>query len=338
MDDDAVFISYKIDDRSYVSYIKREIHNLVTGKGFIPQKVGEIDIIVAELTSNLIKFAEEGELLYCTGHDEGGEFFEVFCIDNGKGISDLSRMLRDGVSSSETLGQGLGAIRRLSYSSSIYTLPGWGTIMHSKVYKAEALPKKQSMADVGVLQVCCPGEVVCGDGYIAKRIGNGMQFLMGDGLGHGTYAHEAAVTATKAFETCKQVSPTEVIRHIHENVKKTRGLVASVAYVDYVAKKWYMCGVGNIATVLFTGLYGKTHTPYNGIIGMNIPRTLNDTVVNLEKYQTLVMHSDGLRSRWNLSSLPGILKYDPNVIAAALYKDNSRRNDDMSVMVAKINL
>ncbi|MCW4469404.1 SpoIIE family protein phosphatase [Flavobacterium sp. MFBS3-15] len=336
--DDAVFVNYKIDDRSYVSYIKREIHNLVTGIGFSPKKVGEVDIVISELTSNLIKFADEGELLYRLGNDDGGDFLEVFCLDNGKGIKDLSKMLLDGMSSSDTLGQGLGAIKRLSHSSSIYTLPGWGTVMHSRIYIDDTVERRQTTVETGVVQVCCPGETVCGDGFSTKKIGNGMQFLMGDGLGHGINAHEAALAAIKAFKSCREVSPTAVIRHIHENVKKTRGLVATVAYLDYTAKKWHMCGVGNISTVLFTGLYGKTHTPYNGIVGMNIPRTLTDTVLDLEKYQTLIMHSDGLRSRWNLANLPGILKHDPNVIAAALYKDNARFNDDMSVLAAKINI
>lgn len=334
--DDAVFLNYKIDDRSYVSYIKREIHNLVTGIGFSPKKVGEVDIVVAELTSNLIKFADEGNLLYRLGTDEGGNFFEVYCLDNGAGITNLNKMLQDGMSSSDTLGQGLGAISRLSHSSSIYTVPGWGTLMHSKIYGKENTAVRKDPFDLGALQICCPGETVCGDGYSIKKVANGMQFFMGDGLGHGIHAHEAATEAIKAFKACREKSPAEIIRYIHENVKKTRGLVATVGCVDYTSKKWYFCGVGNISTILFTGMSGKTYSPYNGIVGLNIPRTLNDTVLDLEKYQTLIMHSDGLRSRWNLSGLPGILKHDPNVIAAALYKDNARFNDDMSIFAAKI--
>ena len=169
--DDAVFVNYKIDDRSYVSYIKREIHNLVTGIGFSPKKVGEVDIVISELTSNLIKFADEGELLYRLGNDDGGDFLEVFCLDNGKGIKDLSKMLLDGMSSSDTLGQGLGAIKRLSHSSSIYTLPGWGTVMHSRIYSDDAVERRQTTVETGVVQVCCPGETVCGDGFSTKKIG-----------------------------------------------------------------------------------------------------------------------------------------------------------------------
>lgn len=337
--DDAVFLNYKIEDRSYVSYIKREIHNLVTAEGFSSQKIGEIDIIVAELTSNLIKFAETGELLYRIGSDENGTFFEVNCIDSGKGIKNLPRMMLDGVSSSETLGQGLGAIDRLSHASAIYTKNDWGTVVHSKVYKNEVgLSHRKKNIDCGVVQVCCPGEKVCGDGYAVKKVENGFQFFMGDGLGHGINAHEAAQEAIKAFKECREKSPSDILRYIHQSVKKTRGLVASVIHLDITNQKWSICGIGNISVSIYTGLTAKNYTPYNGILGHNIPRTLNNSLQDLEKYQTLIMHSDGLRTRWNLTDLPGILKYDPNVIAAVLYKDNARHNDDMSVFTAKINI
>lgn len=337
--DDTVLLNYKINDRSYVSYVKREIHNLVVAEGFGSQKVGEIDIVVSELTSNLVKFAEEGELLYRVSTDENGTFFEIYCIDGGKGIPNLARMRQDGVSTSETLGQGLGAIERLSYSSSIFTNTDWGTVVHSKIYKKEVAPlKNKKTIDFGMVQVCCPGEKVCGDGYAVKRFGNGYQFFMGDGLGHGANAHEAAEEAIVAFKECKEKSPSEVLRYIHLQTKKTRGLVATVVYLDFEAKKWTICGIGNISTSIYTGLSAKNYTPYNGIVGHNIPRTINDSFQILEKYQTLIMHSDGLRTRWNLSELPGILKFDPNIIAAALYKDNARHNDDMTLFAAKINM
>jgi len=248
-------------------------------------------------------------------------------------------MMQDGASSSATLGQGLGAITRLSHTSNVYTLPNWGTVVYSKIYKQDvtATALKKGI-ELGAVQVCCPGETVCGDGYAVKKMGNGYQFFMGDGLGHGVHAHEAANEAIAAFKECKEKSPAEVLRYINMSVKKTRGLVATVAYLNYETQKWLMCGIGNISTSLYTGLSSKNYTPYNGIVGHNIPRTLNDSVSEVEKYQMLIMHSDGLRTRWNLSDLPGILKYDPNIISAVLYKDNARHNDDMTVFAAKINL
>jgi hypothetical protein len=77
--------------------------------------------------------------------------------------------------------------------------------------------------------------------------------------------------------------------------------------------------------------------PHNGVIGMNIPRVLNNSALPSEKNQRLIMCSDGIRSGWDLSKYPSILRYDNAVIAAAIHKDFSRKTDDTSVLVASIN-
>ena len=47
------------------------------------------------------------------------------------------------------------------------------------------------------------------------------------------------------------------------------------------------------------------------------------------------MHSDGLRSGWDLSAYPGVARRDPLVTAALLIRDFERGRDDVSVVVAK---
>ena len=49
----------------------------------------------------------------------------------------------------------------------------------------------------------------------------------------------------------------------------------------------------------------------------------------------LVMHSDGLATRWDLHSYPGIWNKPPGTIAAILHRDFSRGRDDVTVLVAK---
>lgn len=337
--DSTFFSSYKIDDRSYVAFVKREIHNLLINSGFSTQKAGEVDIVVSELTSNLIKYAQSGELLYRIDSDESNLFFEIFCIDNGVGIANVAKMMKDGNTSSSSLGQGLGAIDRLSDFFQIYTLRDWGTVQHSKIYREPFthVPGRKAI-DFGVTQVCAPGELICGDGYFVKMTGKGMQILVGDGLGHGMKAHEAVKEAIASFIASKQSSPAEILKEINNDVKKTRGLVGMVASLDFSNKEWRLCGVGNISTRIYEGMLCKNYNSYNGIIGHNFPRTLNESVVPMVRHQTLIMHSDGLNTRWNMANLPSILKFDPRIIATTLYKDNARRNDDMTVLVAKINI
>jgi hypothetical protein len=106
--------------------------------------------------------------------------------------------------------------------------------------------------------------------------------------------------------------------------------------LDTKEKDIRICGVGNIATRIYNGIVLKNNMPYNGIVGLNIPVTLNNTVTPMEKYQTIVLCSDGITTRWDIMKYPSILKYDPLIIAAAIYRDHGRKTDDMSVLVAKI--
>lgn len=336
---DSTFSTYKIDDRSLIAFIKREIHNQAIESGFGPHRAGEIDIIISELTSNLIKYAGSGELLYRVLKEEGKEILEIYCLDDGAGIANINKIMADGYSSSNTLGQGLGAIKRLSNGFNIYSIKDWGTIQYIKIKETNAIEHivPHKTLDFAAIKVNCPGERVCGDGYYVKHTPGGFQIFMGDGLGHGVNAHEAVGAAIKAFKVTRETNPVEILRELHKEVKKTRGLVATIASVDYKAGTWTICGIGNISTRLYNGLENKTYTPYNGIVGHNIPRTLNSTTLPYLKHQMIVMHSDGLKTRWSLNDLPSLLKYEPALIAGALYKGNVRGNDDTTVFVGKIN-
>lgn len=75
---------------------------------------------------------------------------------------------------------------------------------------------------------------------------------------------------------------------------------------------------------------------YNGIVGHNIPNTINDQHYNIKDFNQLVLCSDGIKTRWEISKYPGILKHDPSILAASIYKDHARRTDDMSVVVIKV--
>src|SRR6202012_4726554 len=108
----------------------------------------------------------------------------------------------------------------------------------------------------------------------------------------------------------KHHEPSEILRYIHADVKKTRGLVATVVTLDTKEKDIKICGVGNIATRIYNGIVLKNNMSYNGIVGLNIPTTLNNTMTPMEKYQTIVLCSDGITTRWDIMKYPAILKYD----------------------------
>jgi hypothetical protein len=56
---------------------------------------------------------------------------------------------------------------------------------------------------------------------------------------------------------------------------------------------------------------------------------------SLDSGSILVMFSDGLMSNWDPAAYPALWSYDPAIIAAVLYRDFSRRRDDVTVVVRK---
>jgi anti-sigma regulatory factor (Ser/Thr protein kinase) len=335
--DNIPYRSFPVTDRSFVAVLKREIHLLAIGLGFSAKKIGEVDIIVAELSSNLVKYTKTGEILVKPATEGSNKGLELISLDNGPGMTDPVRMMTDGVSTGGSLGQGLGAIRRLADTFQLYSVPGWGTIGLVRVFQkpvktTEAIPK----ATVQALIVPKPGETACGDGCFYKLTSTSLSVFLGDGLGHGLLAQQAVQQALRTVAQQYDSSPASWLTAVHRTAIGTRGLVATGAVFDFVSRKWKVCGVGNIKTQLSSQQQTKNYLAQNGILGYNLPRVLTDQEMGYEPGQCLVMASDGLQTRWSLARYPYIGRYDPIVLAAALYKEHARQTDDMSVVVARI--
>jgi anti-sigma regulatory factor (Ser/Thr protein kinase) len=327
---------FTVEDRSYFSLLKKEIHGIAIKAGFNENKVGEIDIVVAEIVSNLVKHGNGGKLLVKLVQQDGIEGIELISIDNGQGMADVGKMMVDGMSTTNTLGQGLGAIKRMSDVFQVYSQKEWGTVVLSRIFK-EALSYKKKRHEIRTVVVAKPGEEECGDGFYCTMNETSVRVFLGDGLGHGKEASIAVNIAMDAFKTCTEESATETIRFIHTAVRKTRGLVATVAIYDIDQKNWRICGVGNIATRLINGIETKNCMGYNGIIGYNMPTTMKDHEVPADNGQVLFLCSDGIKTRWDHIRYPAILKYDLSVFASVVFKDFARFTDDMSLAAIKLN-
>ncbi len=329
--------SYPLTDRSYISIVKREVRALVTKLGFSTTKVGEVDIILAELASNLVKYAREGEILVRPMFSADNAGLELISVDSGPGMTDINRMMTDGVSTGGSLGQGLGAVKRLADLFQLYSLPTRGTVALVRVYqKSNAPVPASSLGDVQCVIVPKVGETACGDSAYAQLTPTALTLFLGDGLGHGASAQQAVRLANQTMERQRERSPALWLTAIHRAAIGTRGLVGTGAVFDFSSRKWKICGVGNIKTQLNGMLQVKNYIPQNGILGYNLPRKLTEYELPYEPGQCLVMASDGIRNRWNPNRYPNISRYSSTVMAAAIYKEFARQTDDMSVMVARI--
>jgi anti-sigma regulatory factor (Ser/Thr protein kinase) len=333
---DATHISFAANDRSYFSLLKKEIHKRAEDAGISAVKINALDLIVAEMTSNLFKYAKDGEILMGVFGQGSSAYIELISIDNGPGMINPVKMMQDGMSTANTMGHGLGSIKRMSDTFDLYSLSGWGTIVLSRVYnnaKDLNVPEKVVVRPIVVYK---PGEITSGDGISIKKTDKYLKLMLADGLGHGPEANKAINEAAAAFKVFPEYSPTETLRFVHANIKKTRGAVINILAYNYQTRLWSSTGIGNIATRLIGPAIVKNQMSYNGIVGHNIPNTMNDQEYPAEQFNEVVLCSDGIKTRWDLAKYPMIQKKDPAVLGAAIYKDHARKTDDMSVVVIKI--
>ena len=93
-------------------------------------------------------------------------------------------------------------------------------------------------------------------------------------------------------------------------------------------------GLGNIAASIVSPRESKSLISYNGIAGHEA-RKIQEFGYEWPADALLVVHSDGLSARWDLSRYPGLAVRDPSVVAGVLYRDFSRGRDDALVVVVR---
>jgi Stage II sporulation protein E (SpoIIE) len=94
-------------------------------------------------------------------------------------------------------------------------------------------------------------------------------------------------------------------------------------------------GLGNVAgTILLPG-GGRHHlVSTNGTAGHQA-RRIQEFQYPLPAGSIVVVHSDGLNSLWDLAPYPGVWSRHRSVIAGVLFRDFSRRRDDVTVVVMR---
>ncbi len=298
---------------------------------------GRIAIVVTELGTNLARHATKGRLLIgCRSSDEGCQV-EVISVDSGPGMADVARCLRDGYSSGGTPGNGLGAVQRLSSDFSVFSEPGKGTILLSRTWvpspaAPQALSPRARFAHAGIC-LPAPGETVSGDAWDIRFDDGKATVIVADGLGHGPIAAEAAAEALKVFANVR-AAPSVVLERAHAALRVTRGAAVSIAEVDAGAGTVLFAGAGNVVGRLISGVEDRTLMSQHGTVGVQV-RKLQDLSYAWPDHSIVVLHSDGLTTRWNLKDAGGLLQCDPAVVAAWLLREHARGHDDVTVVVLK---
>jgi serine/threonine-protein kinase RsbT len=100
---------------------------LATSIGFDDIDRTRIEIVILELTRNILTHARSGELLLEPVEQAGRRGIAVEARDRGPGIPDIALAMRDGYSTANTLGAGLPGVKRLMDLFEITSEVGIGT-------------------------------------------------------------------------------------------------------------------------------------------------------------------------------------------------------------------
>ena len=97
--------------------------------GFSISDATLIATAISELARNIVAYAREGMITMNAIYTSTREGLLIVASDEGPGISDIPRALRDGFSTSGSLGIGLPGVRRLMDEFEMASQPGAGTIV-----------------------------------------------------------------------------------------------------------------------------------------------------------------------------------------------------------------
>jgi hypothetical protein len=136
------------------------------------------------------------------------------------------------------------------------------------------------------------------------------------------------------FEGERLGGPSVVLARIHESLRSTRGAAVAIAQVDRDEDEIVFSGAGNISGRLISGLGDRTLISQHGTAGVQV-RSLRDVKYPWPEHALLIMHSDGLTTRWQVDVAGGLLRRHPSVVAAWLVRDHTRGPDDVTVVVLK---
>ena len=327
-------VTIPIDDSSQIGEARRAAASAAAVAGLNEIEAGKLAIITAEAATNISKHAERGEIVVRAV--SASRAVDIIAIDAGPGIRDLERALTDGYSTAGSHGTGLGAIARLASSFDVFTVPEAGTVIAARVAGSQPIASRSRSFDIGVVRAAKRGETECGDdwGIVADEDRGHALLTVIDGLGHGAAAAEASRRGVELAAESAAERPSHVVAALHRGLRPTRGAAVAVAELDANGANVRYAGLGNISGAIVRPTQSKSLMSHNGIAGHEM-RKIQEMSYEWPADALLVMHSDGVSAKWDLSRYPGLFSRHPSVVAGVIYRDFSRGRDDAVVVVIR---
>ncbi len=321
---------YLIADQVDAGAVRRAVARYADAQHAAPERRGRAELVATELATNLLRHAEPGGWILVRPLPAA---IELIAVDRGPGIPDMAVALSGRaypVPTPEGLGCGLAAVRRAASVFDVYTRPGRGTTILAIVDLdgSSAPPRRRCWAGV---EVALTEE--SGDGWAVAEVDHGLAVAVVDGLGHGPQASIAADAALSAFARDAADLDTFLAR-ANAAMRTTRGGAVAVCRLDLTRRVLECVALGNISGRILAHGAERGLLSRSGTVGLlERPPRAQPSSYPWPAGATLVLWSDGLHSRLDLSTEPSLLAHDPAVVAATLHRNHARERDDATVVV-----
>jgi anti-sigma regulatory factor (Ser/Thr protein kinase)/serine/threonine protein phosphatase PrpC len=296
----------------------------------------EIAIAASELASNLVKHARGGTLTFTAVYGPDRVGLSILSKDNGPNIPDIERAVTDGFSTTGSLGYGLGTINRLMDDLEITSLPGQGTcVACSRWLRASGSSLTTTRClDFGAASRAYRQGTANGDSYVFRRWEKKALAGLIDGLGHGEPAQEAALAARQYIERHYDQPLAQIFRGAGRACRSTRGVVMALAQFDLEAERFSCASIGNIEARVLGGSTPSHLLVRRGIVGID---TAEPALSERPWHGSdlLVLHSDGLTTRWSWNDFPNLALEPATFISRRLLQALDKGEDDATVVVVK---
>jgi serine phosphatase RsbU (regulator of sigma subunit) len=197
-------------------------------------------------------------------------------------------------------------------------------------------PDQRVCIEWGVAERAHPREQVSGDSYFVHASPERCLFAAVDGIGHGEEAEKAAKAAISSVEANMLEPLPTIIRKCHEDLRRSRGVVLSLASIDIEQNVLNWIGVGNVDGVVISGhheirLATGSLPLRGGVVGGRLP-SLHVSSIPISHGDLVIFATDGISHAYSESvSSSGTAQQIADRIMTRFYKSC----DDALVLVAR---
>jgi len=196
--------------------------------------------------------------------------------------------------------------------------------------------RKVACIDLGIASFAPGNQVESGDLSVAAYSAGRALLAAIDGIGHGKNAAAAARTAATILESFSDDTLISLVQKCHDALRGTRGVVLSLAHIDFQHSTLTWLGVGNVQGVLLRST-NASHFPNEtlllrpGVLGSQLPH-LQTATLPLFRGDTFAFATDGIQSDFSNDLF---LHESPQRSADRILAKHCKGNDDALIFVVR---